>query len=792
MLTWIKRMLAAWVASPLPVPAPVREEMRISDLALAAASGASVPPMQPFTIPKPPPYMAKAMAMDASVAENVGAMHAWAASGAFSEGLGFLGYPYLSELAQRPEYRRITEIIAGEATRKWIKLGGDAGRVKELEAELEKFDIRARFRELAEHDGFFGRGQLFIDLGHPANSEELGKPLLIRKEKIPKGKVRNFKVIEPLWSYPGTYESTSPIAQDFYRPRYWYVMQSIVHTDRLLTIVGRDVPDLLKPVYAFGGLSLSQMAKPYVDNWLRTRQSVSDTVHSYSTPVLATDLSTVLAGGSAQGLIQRADLFNRTRDNRGLMMVNKDSEEFSNVSTPLSSVDKLQAQAQEQIASVTGIPLVILLGVTPSGLNASSDGEIKTFYATIKAYQERVFAGPLKTVLDVLQLNLWGAIDPEITFEFLDLWEMDETDKAAVRKSDSDMDNGYITSGVVSPDEVRERISKDETSPYFGMDLSAPAPEAPDDADVLGGPDPDDGGDPPAQDAAWEESKHKRADNGQFGSGGGGAAPKSEERAPTTAKGKAAQRTAAGRKLDRDAAEAARAKAVETVTKTLPAPGELPPSGEVRQPFKSWNEAAAMAEVGQRQLTELLGKVASRMGLVTDKIPENLTPETKGNFLMIGPIKKEEKAMDKVTTDYGGDVSQLKDLCRATIACDSVEGMAKAVEEAKAAGLKFIAEPKNNYANPKSPVGYRDVNTLVQLPNGMIAELQFNTVAMVAAKEKAHGAYNKTIKIAQELERKPPPDGTWPADVAKRYNELEDFQRREYGAAWERALPSAA
>jgi hypothetical protein len=37
-----------------------------------------------------------------------------------AEGLLFLGYPYLSELAQRPEYRVISETIADDATRKWI------------------------------------------------------------------------------------------------------------------------------------------------------------------------------------------------------------------------------------------------------------------------------------------------------------------------------------------------------------------------------------------------------------------------------------------------------------------------------------------------------------------------------------------------------------------------------------------------------------------------------------------------------------------------------------------------
>jgi hypothetical protein len=128
-------------------------------------------------------------------------------------------------------------------------------------------------------------------------------------------------------------------------------------------------------------------------------------------------------------------------------------------------------------------------------LNASSDGEIRSFYATINGYQERVCRGPFQTIMEVLQLNLWGAIDETIGFEFIDLWEMDEAERAEVRKSDADVDVAYVGAGIVSPDEVRERLVEDEESPWFGRDLSADAPEKPDDADMLKGLEDDPGND---------------------------------------------------------------------------------------------------------------------------------------------------------------------------------------------------------------------------------------------------------------------------------------------------------
>lgn len=526
--------------TPPPPPVVPGTDMRVSDTTLAEFSITGRAPVNPWTIPDAAPFAPKApdgtqaqLAMDSSLVPQGGGIadiYQWAMNGAFSEGLGFLGYPYLAELTQRPEYRRVSEIFAAETTRKWIKLKGDEDRINLIMEKLDAHDIRGLFRRAGELDGFFGRAQIFIDLGDALNSPELAKPLVPKAKVNGKGKARikNFKVIEPFWSYPGMYQSANPLDMEFYKPTQWYVMSTVVHATRLLTVVGREMPDMLKPAYSFGGLSLSQMIKPYVDNWLRTRQSVSDLLHSFSTMVLATDMSAVIAGKSPKGFLDRLQIYNQARDNRGILAINKDTEELTNVSTPLGTLDKLLAQSQEQIASVSGIPLVILLGVTPSGLNASSDGEVRTFYATVKSYQERVYRSPLQTIIDLIQLDIDGTIDQEITFDFIDLWEMSEKDKADIRKSDGDLDVAYVGAGIVDNVEVRNRIVEDENSPYFGAELSDDAPAMPtidpeDDPDDEGGDDGGDDGPKGAEDGAFEENKHPRADSGKFGSGAGGA-----------------------------------------------------------------------------------------------------------------------------------------------------------------------------------------------------------------------------------------------------------------------------
>lgn len=419
-------------------------------------------------------------------------IQAWATNiaynSAFQEGTTFLGYAYLSELAQRAEYRVMSEIIGSEMTREWIELkatGDDKKdeKIKELADELKRLRVQQHFAKAAIHDGLFGRGHIYIDTGDTDDPNELimsigdGDSELSKSKVNRKHPVKALRNVEPVWCYPTRYDSNNPLKPDWYKPTTWFVMANEIHSTRFLTFIGREVPDLLKPSYSFGGLSMSQMAKPYVDNWLRTRQSVADIIQAFSVMVLKTDLATTLMNGGDQ-LFRRLELFNALRNNKSVMALDKNMEDFSNVSAPLSTLDQLQAQTQEHMASVSRIPLVKLLGIQPAGLNASSEGEIRAFYDWIAAFQELLFRDNLERVIHFVMLSLWDEVDPDITFEFKDLWQLDAVAMAALQKTKADTHATYMDIGAVDSPTIRDALIADPESPYHGLDLDAlPEPD---------------------------------------------------------------------------------------------------------------------------------------------------------------------------------------------------------------------------------------------------------------------------------------------------------------------------
>ena len=450
-----------------------------SGLRRAAAKAAeSTKPAKSYDWPIKPPTLAPGVA-PAGVTAPVMAVDspAYAMAAQAFPGGGFPGFAYLSQLATRAEYRQMAAALSTELTREWLEFTSkqddaedSAEKIKAIEEEFKRLDVRGVIQRAAEHDCFFGRAQIFIDI----QGADRNTPLILDPRTVKRGSLQSVSTVDVICSTPATYNALDPVAPDFYKPTKWFMLGQEVHASRLMTIVTRPLPDILKPAFNFAGMSLSQLAEPYVDNWLRTRQSVSDLLNNFSITALATSMEQVLQGDDdGSDLFARATLFTATRSNKGLMLLDKEREELVQINTPLSGLHELQAQSQEHMCSVSRMPAIVLTGISPSGLNASSEGEIRIFYDWIAAQQEAYWRAPLEVILKVVQLSLFGEIDPDIGFKFVPLYQMTAKEEAEIREANSRTAAAYIDRGVIDASEERERLARDPNSGYHGIDADA-------------------------------------------------------------------------------------------------------------------------------------------------------------------------------------------------------------------------------------------------------------------------------------------------------------------------------
>jgi len=192
----------------------------------------------------------------------------------------------------------------------------------------------------------------------------------------------------------------------------------------------------------------------------------------------------VLTGGDdGTGLFARIKLFTATRSNKGVMVLDKDREELEQLAVPLGGLHELQAQAQEQMCTASREPSVIMTGVSPSGFGNVAEGEMGAWRDWIRANQEAHARNPIETILKIVQLSLYGSIDPEIGITFNPLYQMTEEQLSTIRMNDSTRAGNLIDRGVIDPQEEREKLARDPESGYTGLDIDkvieSPAEEEP-------------------------------------------------------------------------------------------------------------------------------------------------------------------------------------------------------------------------------------------------------------------------------------------------------------------------
>lgn len=382
---------------------------------------------------------------------------------------GFRGYPQLAAMSQQVEYSNMHSVFADEMTRNWIEVKsrkeGDPD-IEMMENALVKYDVKRLIHDAVKQDSQYGVAHVYIDAGAKTD-DELEKPLFLDPRKIPKGSLKGLRVVDPTWIYPAMYNTQWPLADDFYKPSAWFVMGKTVHESRFMDIVSRPVPDILKPSYNFGGLSLTQLMEDYVVDWRDAKKNVIKILRTLRMRALKTDMDERLQMPGE--FDKRIKMFTQYQDNFGVWVIDI-GEDLIHMQTSLSELSNLLSNYQDQLCIPSRITNLKLLGNAPAGLNASGESELSTWHETVSGYQDGNLRRPLENIFKIIQLSEFGEIKEDIYFEFRPLDEISEKERAEITKIRVDAVAVAADSMLVNSEEARDALKGIEGAGFENLD----------------------------------------------------------------------------------------------------------------------------------------------------------------------------------------------------------------------------------------------------------------------------------------------------------------------------------
>lgn len=226
-----------------------------------------------------------------------------------------------------------------------------------------------------------------------------------------------------------------------------------VHYSRCVRMLGIELPYWQRTMENMWGISILERIYDRLTAFDSTTQGAAQLVYkAYLRTYKVKGLRQIIAaGGDAMtALSQQIEMTRLYQSNEGLTLMDMD-DEFEAHQYTFSGLSDVLASMAEQISGATQIPLARLFGQSPSGLNATGDHDLRTYYDNIKRLQERWFRRPLDVILRVMAASEGIEVDDQFEYDFASLWQMTDDEKSTVDAANTQSVMEVAASGMISP-----------------------------------------------------------------------------------------------------------------------------------------------------------------------------------------------------------------------------------------------------------------------------------------------------------------------------------------------------
>lgn len=387
-------------------------------------------------------------------------------------------------------------------------------QLKNLSEDDGKFKIKAVCKEFAENKRKYGQA-LCIPL---VKDVDYSVPFNI--DAVTSKSYRGMAVIEPIWVAPvlDMDATTNPMSKRFYKPT-WFRMPdgTLVHYTWFIFNTYGDVPDILKPTYYFGGYPLPQQLYQQVYAAHKTAKEAPMLAQSKRLNYVEGNLNAFLA--DEEKLSKEVNLMSWLRNNWGWLLIKKD-QRIGQLDTALTDFDAVVMLGYQIVSAISWVPSARLLETSPKGWQSTGSYEDRNYSKLQQSIQRQDYCPILDFHYRLLAKSEFD-IDKHYVTNFDPIDTPTEKERAEIKELNSRTDMNYVNAGVISPDEVRSVLREDINSGYntLSEEMEGEPIETDPFSDLIGGSEI---AQSPFSGDEWEESKHPRKENGQFGEGGGG------------------------------------------------------------------------------------------------------------------------------------------------------------------------------------------------------------------------------------------------------------------------------
>lgn len=355
--------------------------------------------------------------------------------------------------------KRIIDIVPAEMLRQGWEIDGDPDGL--VLGQFESLGINCKLNSLIQWSRLYGGAIIVLGI---ADGRPLNEPVAIENIKSV-----NWMHVFDRWQIMTNYDyMCCDINDENYGMPLWYQVTDyrtgamfVVHHSRVLRMDWGTLPNREKNWNQGWGDSVLVPIFNEVKSYGAAFANVSAMMQDFVNGVLTIpglSLALMQSCGAAESqIINRINKANLTKGTTNILALDGE-ETYQKLSTNVSGVSEILDRFMLAVSSVTGIPITLLFGRAPAGLNATGDSDIRNFYDMIKQYQEMKLKPILEKLVFYIMKSEYGpfhGVPPDNwAIQFTPLWQNTEEQEAVMRRTVAESDRIYIETGVLDPVEV--------------------------------------------------------------------------------------------------------------------------------------------------------------------------------------------------------------------------------------------------------------------------------------------------------------------------------------------------
>lgn len=389
----------------------------------------------------------------------------------------FIGYQMCATLAQHWLINKACTMPARDAIRNGYELTVNDG--SEVDQEMlsyvrqmdKKMNLVHNLTQFVRMGRIFGIRVVMFKVVS-TDPEYYEKPF--NPDGITPGSYKGIVQIDPYWITPQLDQAAAadPTSLNFFEPTYWNVQGQKIHHSHLIIFKGDEVPDVLKPSYYYGGLSVPQKIYERVYSSERTANEAPLLAMSKRLITLKTDIEEAI--GNQEKFEEALNQFSYYMNNFGVKVLGE-GDEMTVDDLSLADLDQVIMTQYQLVSAIAGVPATKLLGTSPKGFDSSGTAEQDSYHEELETIQ----SNDMERLLDRhYMLLIRSHVAPKFkkpVFEFDIAWNpvstMTAQELADLNDKKATTAKTLADIGAIDGFDERKRITADKDSGYTGLPM---------------------------------------------------------------------------------------------------------------------------------------------------------------------------------------------------------------------------------------------------------------------------------------------------------------------------------